>query len=193
MKNKNKTFSSNFKLILPSLLGLVFVVAMMFALTAQEGQITPSALVGKPIPNFTASGLNTDLIDNRVLQTDNDLSQANKQFTLLNVWASWCAVCKSEHDFLMKLAVQDNMRIVGLNYRDDIDDARKVLSALGNPYVANIFDPDGNLALDMGVIATPETYLLDSQGVVLFRYSGALDEKVWQHYFKPFIQLLLNN
>ncbi|WP_392339186.1 DsbE family thiol:disulfide interchange protein [Moritella marina] len=185
-KNKNKISPFNFKLILPSLLGLVFVVSMMFALTAQEGQITPSALVGKPIPSFTASGLNTVLLDNSVFQTD-------KQFTLLNVWASWCAVCQSEHDFLMELAVQDNMRIVGLNYRDDMDDARKVLSALGNPYVANIFDPDGKLALDMGVTVTPETYLLDSQGIVLFRYSGALDEKVWQHYFKPLIQKLLNN
>jgi len=166
---------------------------MMYVLTSQEGQITPSALVGESIPAFTASGLNTGLIDSSVFQTDNDLSQVDKRFTLLNVWASWCAVCQSEHDFLMKLAVKDNMRIVGLNYRDDKDDARKVLSVLGNPYVANIFDPDGKLALDMGVISTPETYLLDSQGIVLFRYSGAMDEKVWQHYFKPFIQLLLNN
>ncbi|GIC78702.1 DsbE family thiol:disulfide interchange protein [Moritella sp. F3] len=184
---------SKFKLMLPSLLGLVFVVSMMFALTAQEGQITPSVLVGKPIPSFTASDLDSVLIDNSVFQTDNDLSPTDKRFTLLNVWASWCGVCQSEHDFLMKLAVKDNVRIVGLNYRDDVYAARKVISALGNPYVANIFDPDGKLALDMGVIATPETYLLDSQGIVLFRYSGALDEKVWQHYFKPFIQLLLNN
>jgi len=182
---RNNRLNLSFKLILPSLLGLAFVVSMMFALTSQEGQIEPSALVGKPIPSFTASGLNTGLLDNSVLQTD-------QQFTLLNVWASWCAVCQSEHSFLMKLAVRDNLRIVGLNYRDDRDDARKVLSALGNPYVANIFDPDGKLALDMGVISTPETYLLDSQGIVLFRYSGALDEQVWQHYFKPFIQLLLN-
>ncbi len=186
MRNKKLSLKSKFKLMLPSLLGIVFVVSMMFVLTSQEGQITPSALVGKSIPAFTASGLNTELIDNSVLQTD-------KKFTLLNVWASWCAVCQSEHDFLMKLALKDNMRIVGLNYRDDGDDARKVLSVLGNPYAANIFDPDGKLALDMGVISTPETYLLDSQGIVLFRYSGVLDEKVWQHYFKPFIQFLLNN
>ena len=90
----------------------------------------------------------------------------------------------------MQLAVKDDMRIVGLNYRDDRADANRVLSALGNPYVATIFDPDGKIALDMGVGATPETYLLDNQGIVLFRYSGALDETVWQHYFKPFMQLL---
>lgn len=179
--------------MLPSLLGLLFVVAMMFALTAQQDQITPSVLVGKPIPSFTASDLESVLIGNSVFQTNNDISQTDKRFTLLNVWASWCAVCQSEHDFLMKLAVQDNIRIVGLNYRDDRSDARKVLSTLGSPYVANIFDPDGKLALDMGVTVTPETYLLDSQGIVLFRYSGALDEKVWQHYFKPLIQKLLNN
>ncbi|QFI37310.1 DsbE family thiol:disulfide interchange protein [Moritella marina ATCC 15381] len=193
MGNKNKKLTSHFKLMLPSLLGLLFVVAMMFALTAQQDQITPSVLVGKPIPSFTASDLESVLIGNSVFQTNNDISQTDKRFTLLNVWASWCAVCQSEHDFLMKLAVQDNIRIVGLNYRDDRSDARKVLSTLGSPYVANIFDPDGKLALDMGVTVTPETYLLDSQGIVLFRYSGALDEKVWQHYFKPLIQKLLNN
>ncbi|PKH06087.1 DsbE family thiol:disulfide interchange protein [Moritella sp. Urea-trap-13] len=174
------------KLILPSLLGLLFVTLMMFALTSQEQQVTPSVLVGASIPTFTASSLssNTELINNTVFQT-------NKKFTLLNVWASWCAVCQSEHDFLMQLVVKDDIRIVGLNYRDDRADANQVLNTLGNPYEVTIFDPDGKLALDMGVIATPETYLLDSQGIVLFRYSGALDEKVWLRYFQPFIQALL--
>ena len=181
---------------------------MMFALTSQEGQVTPSALVGKPIPAFTASSLsatelvgNNELIDNNELvdnnqllgnsaRLDNSIFQTDKNYTLLNVWASWCAVCQSEHGFLMKLAGKDGVRIVGLNYRDARADANRVLSSLGNPYVATIFDPDGKIALDMGVIATPETYLLDNQGIVLFRYSGALDETVWQHYFKPFMQLL---
>ena len=188
--------NNKFKLILPSLLGLLFVAAMMFALTSQEGQVTPSALVGKPIPAFTASSLsinelvgNNELLGNSAL-LDNSIFQTDKNYTLLNVWASWCAVCQSEHGFLMKLAGKDGMRIVGLNYRDDRADANHVLSALGNPYVATIFDPDGKIALDMGVVATPETYLLDNQGIVLFRYSGALDETVWQHYFKPFMQLL---
>ena len=177
-----------FKLILPSLLGLLFVALMMFALTSQEDKrVTPSVLVGKPIPDFTASSLNSDtnLLDNSVLQTD-------KKFTLLNVWASWCAVCQSEHDFLTTLAIKDDVRIVGLNYRDERIDANRVLSMLGNPYVVNIFDPEGKLALDMGVISTPETYLLDSKGIVLYRYPGALDELAWQHYFQPFIKLLIN-
>jgi len=188
--------NNKFKLLLPSLLGLLFVAAMMFALTSQEGQVTPSALVGKPIPAFTASSLsateqfvrNKQLGSNELL--DNSIFQTNKSYTLLNVWASWCAVCQSEHDFLMQLAVKDGMRIVGLNYRDARADANRVLSSLGNPYVATIFDPDGEIALDMGVMATPETYLLDNKGIVLFRYSGALDETVWQHYFKPFMSLL---
>jgi len=183
-------------------LGLLFVAVMMFALTSQEGQVTPSALVGKPIPAFTASSLSaTELVgDNELISNnellgnsallDNSIFQTDKNYTLLNVWASWCAVCQSEHGFLMKLAAKDNMRIVGLNYRDDRADANRVLSSLGNPYVTTIFDPDGKIALNIGVIATPETYLLDNKGIVLFRYSGALDETVWQHYFKPFMQLL---
>lgn len=184
---QNNKLNFTLKLMLPSLLGLVFVAVMMFALTSQDGQITPSALVGKQLPVFTASSLGsaTQMLDNSVLQTD-------KRFTLLNVWASWCAVCLSEHDFLIKLAVKDNMRIVGLNYRDERLAARNLLTSLGDPYVTTIFDPDGKLALDMGVISTPETYLLDNNGIVLLRYSGALDEIVWQHYFKPLIQLLLN-
>jgi len=169
-------------------LGLLFVALMMFALTSQEGKrVTPSVLVGKPIPAFTAVSLNpdTNFLDNQVLETD-------KIFTLLNVWASWCAVCQSEHDFLTTLAAKDGVRIVGLNYRDKRVDASRVLSMLGNPYTVNIFDPEGKLALDMGVISTPETYLLDSEGIVLYRYSGALDKVAWQHYFKPLIQILIN-
>jgi cytochrome c biogenesis protein CcmG/thiol:disulfide interchange protein DsbE len=169
-------------LIIPSLIGLLFVASMMFALTAQERQVTPSVLVGKAMPEFKVRILESkaDWLDNTILKTD-------KSFTLLNVWASWCAVCQSEHDFLMNLASKDNIRIVGLNYRDDRDAANHVLTMLGSPYVATIFDPQGHLALDIGVISTPETYLLDKQGIVLFRYSGALDEAAWQDYFKPLI------
>ncbi len=128
-------------------------------------------LVEKPTqPNSTTSGYSF---------------QHNYQ--LVNVWASWCGVCRQEHAYLKQLQ-QQGIAIVGLNYRDQRLSALNYLEQLGNPYLNVIFDPEGKLALDLGVIGTPETYLVTKSGKILYKHSGLFDDRVWQKHFAHYFR-----
>ncbi|WP_339330763.1 DsbE family thiol:disulfide interchange protein [Aeromonas hydrophila] len=104
---------------------------------------------------------------------------------VLNVWASWCANCRAEHPLLGELA--SAVPLYGLNYRDKGDAARAWLAQAGNPYRAVLADPDGKLALELGVYGTPETYLFDADGALLTRHTGLLTREIWQHQFAPLL------
>lgn len=104
---------------------------------------------------------------------------------VLNVWASWCANCRAEHPLLSELA--GTVPLYGLNYRDKGDAARAWLIQAGNPYRAVLADPDGKLALELGVYGTPETYLFDADGALLTRHTGLLTQEIWQRQFAPLL------
>lgn len=140
----------------------------------------------KPIPEFNLDSLWPD--ERKVTQKD-----FQGHIILLNVWASWCEACKSEHSFLMKLANQAEVKVYGLNYRDDRVAAMATLTEIGNPYWRNIYDPEGKLALELGVYGTPETFLISDRGILLYRYSGSMNTEVWQNKFMPQIDALLDN
>ncbi|WP_323931153.1 DsbE family thiol:disulfide interchange protein [Aeromonas veronii] len=125
-------------------------------------------------------------------QSDNLLGGSQIQTTslkgepfVLNVWASWCANCRAEHPLLSELAA--TMPLYGLNYRDKGDAARAWLIQAGNPYRAILADPDGKLALELGVYGTPETYLFDADGALLTRHTGLLTQEIWQRQFAPLL------
>ena len=113
-----------------------------------------------------------------------DVSLLKKnEFSLLNVWATWCINCKLEHGFLMAKKVE-GWNIVGLNYKDDSVKARDWLVQLGNPYRLNIVDEDGALGLDLGVYGAPETYVIDEAGRIVHRHVGVLDASVFARDFQ---------
>jgi len=105
---------------------------------------------------------------------------------LLNVWASWCITCRVEHPYLMKLKRQ-GIPILGLNYKDEREDAIEWLNKYGNPYEDNIYDYKGSLALDLGVTGAPETFLIIN-GQVVVHYQGEVNEMVWNEVFVPAIE-----
>ncbi|MGD8117333.1 DsbE family thiol:disulfide interchange protein [Vibrio sp. TRT 29B02] len=107
------------------------------------------------------------------------------EYQLVNVWASWCGICRQEHDYLNQLQKQ-GVPIVGLNYRDNRSGAVNYLAQLGNPYTDVIFDPKGKLSLDLGVIGTPETYLVTRRGEIVYKHSGLLSEQAWRKHFSPY-------
>jgi cytochrome c biogenesis protein CcmG/thiol:disulfide interchange protein DsbE len=107
---------------------------------------------------------------------------------LLNVWATWCPACSVEHPYLVKLAKEKDVAIVGLNYKDDRNKALEWLSKLGDPYSINISDPEGRLGLDLGVYGAPETYVIDQQGIIRYRHVGIVDEKVWSQVLEPLMR-----
>ncbi|MFM5599453.1 DsbE family thiol:disulfide interchange protein [Aeromonas veronii] len=125
-------------------------------------------------------------------QSDNLLGGSQIQTTslkgepfVLNVWASWCVNCRAEHPLLSELA--GTVPLYGLNYRDKREAARAWLIQAGNPYRAVLADPDGKLALELGVYGTPETYLFDADGALLTRHTGLLTQEIWQRQVAPLL------
>lgn len=85
----------------------------------------------------------------------------------------------------MRLAEEEGIPIIGLNYKDNREQALRWLEDLGDPYQLNLFDPQGRLGFDMGVYGAPETYIVDSQGVVRYRHVGVVNDKVWKEDLEP--------
>lgn len=152
---------------------LVFVSLGVFLLRGIEldPDELPSPLIGKPVPAFTL----LELSSGKNLTSD-DLKG---KVILLNVWATWCVSCKMEHPYLLQLS-KEGVMIAGLNYKDDNQQAIQWLEELGNPYIFNIVDAQGKLGLDLGVFGAPETYLVDTQGIIRYKHVGTLNERVWQ-------------
>ncbi|MFM5707526.1 DsbE family thiol:disulfide interchange protein [Aeromonas veronii] len=135
------------------------------------------ATLGRTMPAWQSD----NLLDGRPIQT---ASLKGEPF-VLNVWASWCVNCRAEHPLLSELA--GTVPLYGLNYRDKGDAARAWLIQAGNPYRAVLADPDGKLALELGVYGTPETYLFDADGALLARHTGELTNEIWQRQFAPLL------
>ncbi|MGY3914679.1 DsbE family thiol:disulfide interchange protein [Aeromonas australiensis] len=135
------------------------------------------ATLGRTLPAWQSD----NLLDGSQIQT---ASLKGEPF-VLNVWASWCANCRAEHPLLGELA--STVPLYGLNYRDEGDAARAWLIQAGNPYRAVLADPDGKLALELGVYGTPETYLFAGDGTLLTRHTGLLTQKIWQRQFAPLL------
>jgi cytochrome c biogenesis protein CcmG/thiol:disulfide interchange protein DsbE len=106
------------------------------------------------------------------------------EVTLVNFWASWCPPCRAEHPKLLEMAA-DGMPIVGINFKDLEGNAGDYLRNDGNPFVGVGFDPQGRTAIDWGVTAPPETFILDGSGTVLFRYAGPLVGSDYEQRFLP--------
>ena len=109
------------------------------------------------------------------------------KFSLVNVWASWCVTCRAEHSTIMKISKNKNLQLIGINYKDQKDEALKYLEMLGNPFNLIIFDPEGKIGLDLGVYATPETFLVNNEGLIIYKHIGEIDRQVWENFFIPFI------
>ncbi len=139
----------------------------------------PSPLIGEQLPEFELPSLT----DPAASVTADNL---RGQVSLLNVWGTWCIECRHEHGFLVELA-ESGVPIYGLNWQDKREDALYWLSTLGNPYVASAFDPQGVLAVDLGVYAAPETFLIGRDGKILHKHISPLTPEVWRRDFLPLI------
>ncbi|HAI45167.1 MAG TPA: DsbE family thiol:disulfide interchange protein [Stenotrophomonas sp.] len=151
------------------LLGLMVYGVMKSG--APDRDVLPSALIGKPAPAFTLPVLH----DPAIKVSSSELRGAPY---VLNVWGSWCAACREEHPILTRFAETKRVRVIGYNWKDEPADALRWLEQLGNPFVLVLRDIEGRTAIDWGVTAAPETFLVDASGVVRWKYSGALSQRV---------------
>ncbi|MGP4844901.1 DsbE family thiol:disulfide interchange protein [Marinobacter sp. 1Y8] len=169
-------------LFIPLLLAIGLGV-VLFAGIGKDNSALESALIGKPMPEFDLASLQDP--DQRY-RTD----VFKHQVVLLNVWGTWCPSCRVEHADLVRLARDEGVPIYGLNYKDNRDAAVKWLNGLGNPYELVLFDPQGTLGFDLGVYGAPETYIIDSKGIVRFRHVGVVDFEFWKNELEPRIKKL---
>lgn len=144
----------------------------------------PPSLINHPVPKFTAA----TLLDAN--KTVNQTILKNHLITMLNVFASWCTSCQVEHPILMDINRSHTVNLVGLNYKDQRNDVLPWLKKLGNPYQTIIYDPQGQLGINLGVYGTPETFIIDSQGIIRYKYIGPITPDIWQQELLPLITSL---
>jgi cytochrome c biogenesis protein CcmG/thiol:disulfide interchange protein DsbE len=137
-----------------------------------------SPLLGKPAPQFSLPNL-TDPA--RVVSS----ADLKGRWYLFNVWGTWCGECRAEHEMLLQVQRAAVVPLVGLDWKDDDTQARSWLTQLGNPYEAVAVDRSGRTAIDWGVYGAPETFLVNPQGVVVFKHVGALTPEVWMRDILP--------
>jgi cytochrome c biogenesis protein CcmG/thiol:disulfide interchange protein DsbE len=154
-------------------------------LSGRDISAVPSALLGEPAPKTELPPLEG------ISLPGIDTAQFAGKVTLLNVFASWCAPCREEHPVLMALAQDDRFRIVGLNYKDKPENARRFLGDLGNPYDAVGTDEAGRSAIDWGVYGVPETFLIGKDGKIAFKHVGPLTVQSVQTTLLPQIEKAL--
>ncbi len=161
--------------------GLFAILVGFFAVGLQKDpSLVPSPLIGKPAPQFTLE----DLSDATRTVSSEDLQG---RMHLVNVWGTWCGGCRQEHDMLLQIASSGVIPIIGLNWKDNRDQAMQWLSQLGNPYERTAFDPEGQVAIDWGVYGAPETFLVGADGTVLAKRIGPMTAAAWQQQFLPLI------
>ena len=167
------------KFLLP--MGAFLALAVLFALGLNPNRdikALPSPLIGRTAPVFTLS-----VVEDPARSFSN--ASLRGQVYVLNAFGTWCAPCREEQDTLLEIAKQNVVPIVGLDYNDDRARAQRWLRELGNPYTAAAFDPEERVAIDWGVYGAPETFLVDTHGVVIFKYISPMTLDVWQREFLP--------
>lgn len=169
-------------LFIPLVVFLLLAAALLWQLFRNASGNDPgrleSVLIGKPVPVFKLESLD------QPGKFYNQLALTNGKPLLLNVWATWCPTCHTEHQYLNTLAGK-GIRVVGLNYKDDRLKATAWLNTLGNPYALSLYDGDGMLGLDLGVYGAPETFLIDGRGIIRYRHAGDMNERIWNEEVKP--------
>ncbi|MDX2412491.1 MAG: DsbE family thiol:disulfide interchange protein [Woeseiaceae bacterium] len=163
-------------LVIFALLIAVFVVGL-----GRDPSQLPSPLLEKPAPQFDLPSL----LDPEQRVTTQDFKGG---VALVNVWATWCAGCRQEHNFLLQLAEADVLPIYGLNWRDTGPEARRWIQQLGDPYVATAYDQDGRVGIDWGVYGAPETFLIAADGTILYKQLGPLSWVLWEENFVPLLE-----
>ena len=138
-----------------------------------------SPLIGKEFPKFKLNDL--------FVNTTHDNNSFQDKKTIINVWASWCLECEREHSHLIALSNNKNFDLVGINYKDNADDAKGWLNMRGNPYRIIIADFTGDLSLDLGVYGVPETYIIDKNQVILYKHIGPINNKIIQQEMMPLL------
>ena len=161
-------------LLLP--LGLFLLILLTFAyllIIDRNPQEIPSNLINKKIPNFEANSL---FKDEKFIFSQ----ELKSEIVLINFFATWCKPCRDEHSYIKKFSEQKKIRVIGINYKDNPEKTIKWLNDLGNPYSDVLLDKKGQIAIDWGVYGIPETFVVNSNGIIKYRQAGPITKKIYR-------------
>ncbi len=176
--------------LLPLAIFLGLAALFLFRLNAGDPSLIPSALIGRPAPQTNlppVAGLERDGAPVPGL----DPASFDGAVTLVNVWASWCVPCHDEAPLLLQLAKDSRLRLVGINYKDDADNARRFLGRYGDPFAAAGADQNGRAAIEWGVYGVPETFIVGRDGRIAYKLVGPITEENLDSVLKPQIDKAL--
>jgi cytochrome c biogenesis protein CcmG/thiol:disulfide interchange protein DsbE len=175
-------------LILPLVIVTALLALLLVALrSSDEPSALPSVLIGKTVPDFELRALENLPGDPNPSQGLSSAQLKGGKVSLLNVWASWCAPCVAEHAQLVELSRQE-IPIYGINYKDKPSAAHRFLASYGNPFRAIGADENGFTAIDFGVYGVPETFVIDGNGRIAYRFPGPLTPEIVAQKIMPAIR-----
>lgn len=169
------------KFMFPFLFLILLLIILWRELFFSKPKELSSSLIGEPIPTFSLPSL---------YNPNQHLTEKNMsgQLALINVWATWCYACKLELPVLLKIKNEYHIPIYGIDYKDDQQSAISFLAENGNPYTAVGMDKSGDTAIDFGVYGTPETYVVNKSGKIVYKHIGVLDQESWDKILYPLIR-----
>ena len=133
---------------------------------------TPKITDKKNIPIFEAKDFHSGSYLNSEKIFEEDI------FYIVNIWASWCVPCRTEHPLLMKLSKNQSVKLIGLNYKDNLNNAKKFINDFGNPYSQIIIDSDGTLSVEFGAYGVPETFIIDKNKMIIRKFVGPISKEI---------------
>jgi cytochrome c biogenesis protein CcmG/thiol:disulfide interchange protein DsbE len=180
----------NLLVLLPLIVFAGLAALFFIRLGAGDASRIPSALIGKPAPQTNLPPL-PGLARNGSPVPGLSNATFEGHVTLVNVWASWCVPCADEVPYLDKLSKDKRVQLVGFNYKDGADNARRFLGRYGNPYVATGQDANGRMGIEWGVYGVPETFLVGKDGRIAYKLVGPITEENLQTALEPEIRKAL--
>jgi len=172
--------STTSRALIPLVIFLVLAALLFYGLQLDPRKV-PSPLIDKPAPTFTLQSLKDA---NEMLTQD----VLRGKMSLVNVWASWCPSCRQEHSELMQIARENDIQVIGFNWKDTRPQALQMLEQFGDPYTIILFDPDNQAGINWGIYGAPETFVVDTQGIIRHKRIGPIDRDVWENEILPIIK-----
>ena len=151
---------------------LIFCFIVLFKGLNISNIYVPDSISKKPLINFNSQ----DFYSNKKISSDQIFK--GSEFYILNIWASWCLPCREEHPYLMEFKKNSSIKLIGLNYKDSPNSAKKFISEFGNPYLINIVDPNGTISIKLGAYGIPETFLINKERKIIKKVVGPLNKKL---------------
>jgi len=155
----------------------IILVFSYFLIIKRDPSELPSALINKKAPMFKT----TSLFDDETILANEIFGE---ETIIVNFFATWCLPCRAEHSFIEKLSKDKNIKVIGINYKDDSQKTITWLKELGNPYTIIAVDMNGSIGLNWGVYGLPETFIVNKNSVITYKQVGPLTEKIYSKFYQ---------